>query len=146
MNIEPVEVLLVDDSEDDLVLVQEALAEAKLLNVLNVARDGEQALAYLRREGKYKDAQMPGLILLDINMPKKNGFEVLEELKADPALQHIPVVMLTVSDRDADVAKAYAKGACSYVMKPVDSNKLREVVQGFELYWTLVSRIPSHRR
>src|SRR3712207_2684648 len=98
MNIQPMEILLVEDNEDDIVLEQEALAEAKLVNLMYVVRDGEEAMAYLRRQGQYQDAKTPGLILLDINMPKKNGFEVLNEIKADPELWHIPVVMLTTSE------------------------------------------------
>jgi len=142
----PMEILLVEDSEDDIVLEQEALAEAKLVNVMSVVRDGEEAMAFLRRQGKYHNAQTPGLILLDINMPKKNGFEVLKELKADPALMHIPVVMLTTSDNEADIVKSYAKGACSYITKPMDFDKFRDVIKQFALYWALVARIPSRAR
>ena len=140
------EILLVEDSEDDIVLEQEALAEAKLVNLMSVVRDGEAAMAFLRRQGQYQDAQMPGLILLDINMPKKNGFEVLHELKADPALMHIPVVMLTTSDNEADIVKSYAKGACSYITKPMDFDKFRDVIKQFALYWALVTRIPAYAR
>jgi CheY-like chemotaxis protein len=140
------EILLVEDNEDDILLEQEALAEAKLVNLMSVVRDGEEAMAFLRRQGQYQHAQMPGLILLDINMPKKNGFEVLNELKADPALTHIPVVMLTTSDNEADVVKSYAKGACSYITKPMDFDKFRGVIKQFALYWALVARIPAHAR
>ena len=146
MDTKPIEILLVEDSDDDIVILQEAFAESKLVNLVNVVRDGEEALAYLRREGKYKDAQMPGLILLDINMPKKDGFEVLREIKADHALQHYPVIMLTVSDRDEDIVKSYATGACSYIRKPVDFDSLKKVIHHFELYWTLVSRVPPPKR
>ncbi|HXF92327.1 MAG TPA: response regulator [Nitrospiraceae bacterium] len=137
------EILLVEDNEDDIVLTQEAFTEAKLMNVINTVRDGEEALAYLRREGKYKVARLPGLILLDINMPKKNGFEVLETMKADPSLRSLPVVMLTTSDREEDIVRSYADGACSYIRKPVDLDRFIDVVKQFELYWTLVSKIPS---
>ena len=146
METQPMELLLVEDNEDDILLEQEALAEAKLVNLMFVVRDGEEAMAFLRREGQYQNAQTPGLILLDINMPKKNGFEVLHELKADPALMHIPVVMLTTSDSEADIVKSYAKGACSYITKPMDFDKLREVIRHFALYWALVARVPSHAR
>ena len=146
MDTQPMEILLVEDNEDDILLEQEALAEAKLVNVMSVVRDGEEAMAFLRREGKYQNAEMPGLILLDINMPKKNGFEVLNELKADPALVHIPVVMLTTSDSEADIVKSYARGACSYITKPMDFDKFREVVKQFAIYWALVARIPAHAR
>src|SRR5918999_1821451 len=143
---QPMEILLVEDNEDDILLEQEALAEAKLVNLLYVVRDGEEAMAYLRRQGKYQNAQMPGLILLDINMPKKNGFEVLNEINADPALAHIPVVMLTTSDNEADIVKSYAKGACSYITKPMDFDKFRDVVKQFALYWALVATVPGRAR
>ena len=146
METQPMEILLVEDNEDDILLEQEALAEAKLVNLMSVVRDGEEAMAFLRRQGQYQDAQMPGLILLDINMPKKNGFEVLNELKADPALMHIPVVMLTTSDNESDIVKSYAKGACSYITKPMDFDKFRDVIKQFALYWALVARIPSRAR
>lgn len=135
-----------EDNEDDILLEQEALADAKLVNLMYVVRDGDEAIAYLRRQGKYHDAKVPGLILLDINMPKKNGFEVLNEIKADPALMHIPVVMLTTSDSEADIVKSYAKGACSYITKPMDFDKFQEVVRQFALYWALVARIPARAR
>ena len=146
MDKQPLEILLVEDNEDDIVLEREALADAKLVNLMSVVRDGEEAMAFLRREGRYQDAQVPGLILLDINMPRKNGFEVLNELKADPTLMHIPVVMLTTSDNEADIVKSYVKGACSYITKPMDFDKFREVVKQFALYWALVARVPSHAR
>lgn len=146
MDTQPMEILLVEDNEDDIVLEREALAEAKLINLMSVVRDGVEAMAFLRREGQYQNAQVPGLILLDINMPRKNGFEVLNEIKTDPALMQIPVVMLTTSDNEADVVKSYSKGACSYITKPMDFDKFREVVKQFAIYWALVARIPFHAR
>jgi len=143
MSAQSVEILLVEDNEDDIVLEQEAIVEAKLVNLMYVVRDGEEAMAYLRREGKYQNAQLPGLILLDINMPKKNGFEVLNEIKAEPALMHIPIVMLTTSDSESDIVKSYAKGACSFITKPMDFYKFSEVIRQFALYWALVARVPS---
>ncbi len=142
---EPMEILLVEDNEDDILLEREALADAKLVNLMSVVRDGEEAMAYLRRQGTYRNARVPGLILLDINMPKKNGFEVLNELKADPTLRHIPVVMLTTSDSESDIIKSYARGACSFITKPMDFDKFRDVIRQFALYWALVSRVPSTR-
>ena len=109
-------------------------------------RDGEEALSYLRRKDKYQYAQRPGLILLDINMPRKNGFEVLHEMKADPGLSHIPVIMLTTSESEADVVKSYAKGACSFITKPMNFDKFGEVIKQFAVYWALVSRIPNPER
>jgi CheY-like chemotaxis protein len=137
-----VEILLVEDSEDDIVMIEEALENAKLLNILQVVRDGEEAMAYLRREGKYANAVPPGLILLDINMPKKNGFEVLEEIKSDPELKQTPVVMLTTSDRETDIVKSYSAGANSYITKPVGFENLKKVVEQLGLYWAVVARIP----
>ncbi|HEV8724807.1 MAG TPA: response regulator [Candidatus Binatia bacterium] len=146
MSAQPLEILLVEDNEDDILLEQEAIAEAKLVNLMYVVRDGEEAMAYLRREGKYQNAQLPGLILLDINMPKKNGFEVLNEIRADPALMHIPIVMLTTSDSESDIVKSYVRGACSFITKPMDFDKFREVIRQFALYWALVARVPSTSR
>jgi CheY-like chemotaxis protein len=143
MTSEPVELLVVEDNEDDILLIDEAFADAKLMNVVQKVRDGEEALAYLRREGRYKDARRPGLVLLDINMPKKNGFEVLEAMKADPQLQALPVVMLTMSDREEDIVHSFTDGACSYVRKPMNVEQFARVIKEFELYWTLISRIPS---
>jgi len=140
---EPVDLLLVEDNEDDIVLIEEAFAEAKLMNLIFKVRDGEEALAYLRQEGQYTHRRRPGLVLLDINMPKKNGFEVLQAMKADPLLQSLPVVMLTTSDREDDIVRSYTHGACSYIRKPMSLEQFVQVVKDFELYWTMVSRVPQ---
>ena len=139
---ESVELLLVEDNEDDVVLIEEAFVEAKMMNVIFKVRDGEEALAYLRQEGQYKHMRRPGLVLLDINMPKKNGFEVLQDMKADPLLQSLPVVILTTSDREDDIVRSYADGACSYIRKPMTLQQFAQAVKDFELYWTMVSRLP----
>ena len=141
----PIEILLVDDNDDDIVLLKESFAESKFLNLLQVVHDGEEALAYLRSEPPFQSARTPGLVLLDINMPKMNGFEVLRAMKSDPRLRTIPVVMLTTSTRDEDIARSYDGGACSFVSKPVSFEKLKEVIKQFTLYWTLVSVIPPAR-
>lgn len=143
MSSRPLEILLVEDNEDDILMTLEAFREAKLANVVRVLHDGEQALAYLRRQGEHRDVVLPGLVLLDINMPRKGGFEVLEEMKLAPELQHIPVIMLTTSTREEDVAKSYASGACSYIPKPVSMEQFIEMARQFSLYWALVSRIPG---
>src|SRR2546423_12429012 len=114
---EPVEVVLVEDNEDDIVLIEEAFAEAKLMIVVFKVRDGDEALSYLRHEGPYTHRRKPGLVLLDINMPKKNGFDVLQAMKADPLLQSLPVVMLTTSDREEDIVRSYTGGAGVCVLK-----------------------------
>lgn len=146
MENQPIQILLVEDNEDDLLMMFESFEEVPFINVVGFVCDGEEAMAYLRRQGKFKNVSLPGLILLDINMPKKNGFEVLQEMKADPMLQHIPVVMLTTSDRKEDIINAYAYGACSYIPKPVGFDRFVAVVKQFSLYWTLVSRIPGRNQ
>jgi len=145
MTSQPVEILLVEDNEDDVVIIQEVFADMMLGTLINVVRDGEEALAYLQRKGKYKVARMPDIVLLDINMPKKNGFEVLEAMKKDPRLQSLPVIMLTTSHREEDVVRAYAKGACSYIHKLVDLDEFKQLIKQFEHYWTSISRIPLIR-
>ena len=139
----PIEILLVEDNEDDIVLIEEAFAGAKCMNVICKVHDGEEALAYLRQEGPYRLMRRPGLVLLDINMPKKNGFEVLQAMKEDPRLHSMPVVMLTTSDREDDIIRSYTDGACSYIRKPMSLEQFIRVVKDFELYWTMVSRVPS---
>lgn len=143
---EPVELLLVEDNEDDILLIEEVFSEVKLMNVIRKVGDGEEALAYLRQEGRFKGAPQPGLILLDINLPKKNGLEVLEVMKADPWLRPFPVIMLTTSDREEDIVRAYSGGACSYIRKPINLERFIDVIKQFELYWTLVSRTPHVKR
>ena len=142
MTSQPVEILLVEDNEDDAVIIQEVFSDMRLATLINVVGDGEEALAYLHRNGKYKVVRMPDIVLLDINMPKKNGFEVMQAMKADPRLRTLPVIMLTMSDRDEDVIRSYAHGACSYIRKPVDLDQFHTVIKQFELYWTMISRIP----
>ena len=139
---QPVEILLVEDNEDDIVIIQEELADMKLATILNTVRDGEEALAYLQRKGKYKVVRMPDLVLLDINMPKMNGCEVLERIRKEPRLQSLPVIMLTMSQREEDVVRAYAKGACSFIHKPVGLAQFRECLKLFGHYWTHVSQVP----
>ncbi len=143
MDHQPIKLLLAEDNEDDIFLMRKAFGEAKLLNIVDVVKDGEEALAYLRRQGPYHDAELPGLLLLDIRMPKKDGFEVLKEIKSDSALKHLPVIMLTTSKQEEDVVKSYAGGACSFIMKPVGFTQFQELVRQFELYWTLVARVPA---
>jgi CheY-like chemotaxis protein len=145
MTSQPVEILLVEDNEDDAVIIQEVFSDMRLATLINVVRDGEEALAYLQRTGKYKVVRMPDIVLLDINMPKKNGFEVLEEIKKDPRLQSLPVIMLTTSHREEDIVRSYAKGACSYIHKLVDLDQFKHLIKQFEHYWTGISRIPSVR-
>lgn len=137
-----IEILLVEDNPADVDLTQETLAYAKIRNRLHVVNDGEAALAYLRREGRYATAVRPDLILLDLNLPRKDGREVLEELKADPDLRSIPVVVLTSSDAEKDVVRSYDLGANCYVTKPVDLDQFANVVRTIEDFWFIVVKLP----
>ncbi|ACY17135.1 response regulator [Haliangium ochraceum] len=137
-----IEILLVEDNPADVDLTQETLSYAKIRNRLQVVHDGEQALAYLRREGEYAEAVRPDLILLDLNLPRKDGREVLAELKADPDLRTIPVVVLTSSDTERDVVRSYDLGANCYVTKPVDLDQFADVVRTIEDFWFVVVKLP----
>ena len=139
----PVEILVVDDSEDDVLLLQEAFADSPEVSFIDAVEDGEQALKYLRREAPFQEARRPALVLLDINMPKKNGFEVLTEMRSDPRLCNVPVVMLTTSKQETDILRAYANGACSFISKPVNFDRMRDIARKFALYWTHVADLPS---
>lgn len=143
MRLPALDILLVEDSPTDLLLTMEALTEAKLLNRINVVHDGIEAMAYLRREGKYLDAVRPGLILLDLNLPRKDGREVLEEVKNDPLLKHIPVVVMTSSKAEEDVARAYGSYASGYVTKPVDFPSFSEAMRAMGTYWFQVVTLPT---
>jgi CheY-like chemotaxis protein len=128
-------VLLVEDSPTQSLLISAILESYERLDLLCALEDGERALAYLRRQGAYADAQRPDMILLDLHMPKKDGLEVLRELKADDDLCRIPVVMLTSSDRPQDIDKCYAAGASSYITKPVDQDGMERVLKLLSDYW-----------
>jgi two-component system, chemotaxis family, response regulator Rcp1 len=137
-----IEILLVEDNPGDILLTKEALKEAKIHNSLSVAHDGVEAMAFLRREGEFADAPRPELILLDLNMPRKNGIEVLAEIKGDPVLHRIPVVILTTSDSDRDVLKAYDLNANCYVTKPVDLDQFIKVIHTIDEFWLSIVRLP----
>lgn len=138
----PVEILLVEDNPGDVELTVEALKEGKVANRLNVCSDGVDALAYLRREGRYGGATRPDLILLDLNLPKKDGREVLSEIKADESLKHIPVVILTTSEAEQDIVKSYALHANCYICKPVDLEQFIRVVKSIDEFWLAVCKLP----
>ncbi|MBE2267708.1 MAG: response regulator [Anaerolinea sp.] len=132
----PIGILLVEDNDDDVVLIREAFAVEPALRIDGVSADGEQALHYLHRQGKFADvAVMPDLILMDINMPRMNGFEALSAIKHDPELSRIPVIMLTSSDREEDVIRSYSFGASSYIRKPVTLTEMIRVISLFFNYW-----------
>jgi CheY-like chemotaxis protein len=138
----PLEILLVEDSPGDVRLTREAFKEGKVLNNLHVVKDGVEAIAFLRREGQYTRAVRPDLILLDLNLPRKNGTEVLAEIKEDPDLKRIPVVILTVSQAEEDIIKTYNLHANCYVHKPVELNQFIEVVKAIEDFWLVIVRLP----
>ena len=138
-----VEILLVEDNPGDARLTKEALKEAKVLNNLRVVGDGEEALALLRHENNYSDADRPDLILLDLNLPKKSGREVLAEIKADEQLRRIPVVMLTTSNAEEDILRSYDLHANCYITKPVDLNQFITVVQAIENFWLSIVALPQ---
>ena len=138
-----IEILLVEDNPGDVRLTEEALKEGKILNSLNVVADGVEAMAFLRREGKYSDAPRPELILLDLNLPKKDGREVLAEIKKDQELKRIPVVILTSSAAEQDIVKSYNLHANCYVTKPVDLDQFIHVVKSIEQFWLTVVKLPQ---
>jgi two-component system, chemotaxis family, response regulator Rcp1 len=137
-------ILLVEDNAGDVRLTREALREADLSVELTAVPDGEQALAFLRNEGEHAGAPRPDLILLDLNLPKKNGLEVLEEIRHDPALRTTPVIMLTTSSSARDVAASYDRGVNCYVVKPLDLDDFTQLVQAINGFWLEVARLPSH--
>jgi CheY-like chemotaxis protein len=139
----PIEILLVEDNPGDVRLAQEGMKEGKIANNLSVATDGEEAMAFLHREGNYADAPRPDLILLDLNLPKKDGREVLAEVKSDPNLRRIPVVVLTMSKAEEDIFRAYDNHANCYITKPIDLDQFIKVVQGIETFWFSVVELPS---
>ena len=140
----PVEILLVEDNPGDVRLTKEALREAKVINNLTVLKDGVEALAFLRRQGIYDNAATPHLILLDLNLPRKDGREVLAEIKADEKLKRIPVVVLTTSQDEQDVFKSYNLHANCYVTKPVDLEQFMTVVKSIEDFWLGIVMLPKN--
>lgn len=140
----PIEILLVEDNPGDVRLTQEALKEAKVKNDLHVVYDGVEALAFLRHKGKYKDSPHPDIILLDLNLPKKSGHEVLTEIKDDDNLKRIPVVILTVSKDEEDIFKSYNFHANCFITKPVDLNQFLNVVKAIEDFWLTIVKLPSN--
>jgi len=142
---QPINILLVEDNPGDVDLTREALEGAKVANRLFVCEDGEQALDYLFRRGEYADVPRPDLILLDLNLPKKSGREVLEEIRADAELTKVPVVILTTSQADEDVCHAYRLHANCYVTKPVNFKQFLKVIQAIEEFWLEVVKLPAKR-
>ena len=138
-----VEILLIEDNPGDVRLTIEALKECKILNNLNVAVDGIEAMSYLNREGKFKDDPRPDLIILDLNLPKKDGREVLREIKEDDSLKKIPVVILTTSEAEQDILKSYELHANCYITKPVSMNQFIKIVKSISYFWFYIVILPS---
>lgn len=137
-----IEILLVEDNPGDVRLTIEALKETKVMNNLSVVVDGEEAMDYLKQRGQHADATKPDLILLDLNLPKKSGREVLEEIKQDEELQTIPVVVLTVSQAERDIVKSYQLHANCYINKPIDLDQFVEVIKAIEEFWLTIVKLP----
>ncbi len=140
-----IHILLVEDNEGDILLTTEALKEGKVSNKVSVVRDGEEALDFLDKKGKYATEEVPDLILLDVNLPRKNGHEVLHYVKTNESIKHIPVIMLTTSSSDVDVKKSYTNHANCYITKPVESESFLNVVANIENFWINIVKLPSLR-
>jgi chemotaxis family two-component system response regulator Rcp1 len=138
-----IEILMVEDNPGDVRLAQETLKDSKVCNTLHVAEDGVEALDFLHQRGRYAEAPRPDLILLDLNLPKKNGREVLEEIKQDPFLKTIPVVILTTSKAEEDVLRAYRLHANCYITKPVDLSQFIKIVRTIEEFWLTIATLPQ---
>jgi len=143
VNTAPIQILLVEDSPGDVRLTQEVLRDATIANDLHVAVDGEQAMQFVRREGEYSGKPRPDLVLLDLNLPRKDGREVLEEMKADTDLRRIPVIVLTTSSAEADILRSYESHVNAYVQKPIELQEFIDVVRSFEQFWLSIVKLPS---
>ncbi len=143
MKLTPIEILLVEDNPGDVRLTREALSEGRVANTLHVACDGVEALAFLRREGEYQGAPRPDLILMDLNMPRMDGRELLAQIKQDKDLKRIPVVVLTTSASEADVFRSYSLHANCFITKPVDLDQFIHVIRSIEQFWLTIAKLPS---
>jgi chemotaxis family two-component system response regulator Rcp1 len=144
--LQPIDILLVEDNDGDVRLTREVLKDSKVRNNLIVASNGEEALARLRKQGEYKDTVRPDLVLLDLNLPIKDGREVLAQIKIDPDLMRIPVVILTTSKAEQDILKTYNLHANCYVTKPVDLEQFCAVVRSLEDFWLTIVKLPNHKK
>jgi CheY-like chemotaxis protein len=144
-NFQPIKILLVEDNVQDIEITQRAFARGRVRNELTVVRDGEEAIDYLYHRGKYQDpatSPRPGMILLDLNLPKVGGLEVLQQIKKDDQLKQIPVIVLTVSQREEDVVRSYDLGVNTYIQKPVEFDNFMRVVNAVHEYWILIATLP----
>jgi len=140
-----IEILLVEDNEGDIVLIKEALEEGKVMNGLSICRDGEQAIHFLTKKGEYSDGVTPDLMILDINLPRKNGHEVLDFIKKSEKLRHIPVIMLTTSSSESDILKSYSSYANCYITKPLDVEDFLKAVIEIEQFWIKLVKLPNDK-
>ena len=139
----PIHILLVEDNEGDILLTKEAFESGKIINTLSVVKDGKEAIDFLTKKGKYATTTLPDLLLLDINLPKKNGHEVLQFIKADVNLKQIPVIMLTTSSAEADIITAYQHYANCYITKPVEMETFLDIISKIETFWISIVTLPS---
>ena len=142
----PVHILLAEDNEGDIVLTLEALEEGKMINTVDVVRDGKEAIDYLNKTGRFKDAVTPDFVLLDINLPKKNGQEVLRYIKTNDILKHIPVIILTTSSSEKDIEQSYNNYANCYITKPVDMNEFINAILKVEDFWINIVKLPNSQK
>lgn len=140
----PIDILIVEDNAGDLRLIKDVLLESKVYNIINSVKDGEEALEYLFKNGRHKDKKTPDLIILDLNLPRKDGREVLAEIKADSLLKKIPVVIMTMSQSEEDILKAYNLHANCFVTKPIDLNQFIKVVKSIEDFWLTIVKLPTN--
>lgn len=145
-SLQPINILLIEDNPGDIRLTKEVLKEGKIRNNLSIAMDGEEAIAFLKKQDNYKEVVTPDIILLDLNLPKKDGREVLAEIKADDSLKHIPVIVLTTSAAEQDILNTYAHHANCYITKPVDFNQFISVIRSIELFWLTIVKLPSKEK
>ena len=141
-----IQILLVEDNEVDTVLTKEAFEDASLSYNINVARDGKEGMQYLEKKGKFADAETPDMVLLDINLPKKNGHEVLHFIKSNDSLKHIPVIMLTTSNSENDVEKSYKNHANCHIIKPIEVEDFLYVMANIESFWINIARLPGKEK
>ncbi len=140
---EPIKILMIEDNLGDVRLTQEILKEARVRNILSFVKDGDDAMDYLHKTGKFSDAVRPDLILLDLNLPKVNGLDVLVNIKSDPDLRAIPVVILTTSEAETDILTGYQRYANAYITKPVGLDQFNQIIQAFEGFWLETVRLPK---
>lgn len=144
-NIEPISILLVEDNPGDIYLTREAFRESKFDNSLHVVKNGVECMEFLKRQGKYSEAEMPDVIILDLNLPKKNGHEVLAEVKRDDHLKYIPIIVLTSSQNEKDIKSSYELCANCYITKPVDYDEFIHIIRAIENFWFAIVKLPQNR-